>query len=350
LGHSHPYWVQEVQRQAGELVHTSNLFRNPLQARLASRIVDLAGPGRMFFCNSGTEANEALLKLARLHGLSKSDGKEGACFKVLTAKDSFHGRTFGSMAATSQDKVRKGFAPFVPGFAHGELNNIESFERLIDEQTAAILIEPVQGEGGIHVCTPEFLSGLRSLCDTHRLLLLLDEVQCGIGRTGRFFAFQHSGVQPDGIALAKGLGGGFPIGAIWVASRAADLFQPGSHGSTFGGNPLACAAALAVIEVMEREDLCANVSRLSARWLTSLRQLEVDYPGQIKEVRGCGFMIGIQLHGEARPCVAALREQGLLACVAGNNVLRLLPPLNVTWPDLEHSIEVIRTVIGGEHG
>ena len=264
LGHCHPQWVAAVQRQAGELIHTSNLFRHPNQAELARQLVGLAGPGRVFFCNSGAEANEALIKLARLHGMKKAGGEEGRCFKIICAKNAFHGRTFGGMSATPQEKIQKGFRPLVPGFAFGELNNLASFAALVDDATAAIFVETIQGESGINVCTPEFLRGLRELCTRHNLLLLLDEVQCGVGRTGKFFAFEHHGVQPDAIGMAKGLGGGMPIGAMWVRENAADLFQPGSHGTTFGGTPLACAAALAELEVIEKEKLLEKVTAQSA--------------------------------------------------------------------------------------
>ena len=197
LGHCHPRWVAAVQRQAAELVHVSNLFRNPRQAELARRLVGYAGPGRVFFCNSGAEANEALIKLARLHGVAKAGGEEGRCYKIIAAKSAFHGRTYGGMSATPQEKIQKGFRPLVPGFAFGELNNLESFAALVDDATAAIFVETIQGEGGINPCTPEFLRGLRKLCDERNLLLLVDEVQCGIGRTGAFYAFQHAGITPD---------------------------------------------------------------------------------------------------------------------------------------------------------
>src|SRR3954463_8770286 len=273
LGHCHPHWVTAVQRQAGELIHTSNLFRHPNQAELARRLIGYAGPGRVFFCNSGAEADEALIKLARLHGMKKAGGEEAKCYKIICAKNAFHGRMFGGMSATPQEKIQKGFRPLVPGFSFGEINNLESFAALIDEGTAAIFVETIQGESGVNPCTPEFLLGLRRLCDEHNLLLLLDEVQCGIGRTGKFYAFEHAGVRADGIAMAKGLGGGFPIGAIWVGERAADLFQPGSHGTTFGGTPLACAAALAVLDVIEREQLLSHVAHASIPWIDALTRM-----------------------------------------------------------------------------
>jgi acetylornithine aminotransferase/acetylornithine/N-succinyldiaminopimelate aminotransferase len=344
IGHCHPHWVAAVQRQAGELIHTSNLFRHPNQGELARRLVGYAGPGRVFFCNSGAEANETLLKLARLHGIRKS-GEEGRCFHVLCAAHAFHGRTFGGMSATPQEKIQKGFRPLVPGFAFGELNDLDSFARLVDDRTAAIFVETIQGEGGIHPCTPEFLRGLRRLCDRHNLLLMLDEVQCGIGRTGRFFAYEHADVRPDAVGMAKGLAGGYPIGAMWVAERAAELFQPGMHGTTFGGTPLACAAALAVLDVIEREQLLAHVTRSSAGWIGAIERFAVDFPGQVRGVRGHGFMIGVQLTGEPGPLVAALRERGLLSAAAGGNVVRLLPPLNATVEELNLSVEIFRAAL-----
>ncbi len=343
LGHGHPAWVAAVQAQAAELAHVSNLFRNPRQAELARRLVGYAGPGRMFFCNSGTEANEALIKLSRLHGIAKS-GAEGQLTKVICAQSAFHGRTFGGMSATPQEKIQGGFRPLVPGFAFGELNNLDSFAALIDGQTAAVLLETIQGEGGIHVCTPEFLRGLRTLCDRHNVLLLLDEVQCGIGRTGRFFAFDGMDVVPDAIGMAKGLGGGFPIGAMWVRDRHEGLFTPGKHGTTFGGNPLACAAALAVLDVIEQEGLLRLVRERSLPWHEALRQLAAEFPAQLSAVRGQGYLIGLQLTGEPGPYVAALRDRGLLAPLAAGNVIRLLPPLNATTAELAESVAALRAV------
>jgi acetylornithine aminotransferase/acetylornithine/N-succinyldiaminopimelate aminotransferase len=348
LGHCHPHWVAAVQRQAGELIHASNLFRTPTPAARARRLVGYAGPGRVFFCNSGAEADEALIKLARLHGLRKAGGAEAQCYKIVAAKQAFHGRMFGGMSATPQEKIQHGFRPLVPGFAFGELNNLQSFADLVDAQTAAILVETIQGESGVNPCTPEFLSGLRRLCDAHNLLLLLDEVQCGIGRTGRFYAFEHADMRPDAIAMAKGLGGGFPIGAMWVGERAADLFQPGSHGTTFGGTPLACAAALAVLDVIEREQLLAHVTQASGPWIAALRAMAGDYPAQVAGVRGRGFLVGVQLAGDPAPYVVALRERGLLAVPSGGNVIRLLPPLVATAADLARSVEIFRAVLAAK--
>jgi acetylornithine/N-succinyldiaminopimelate aminotransferase len=348
LGHCHPHWVTAVQRQAGELIHTSNLFRHPNQGELARRLVQRAGPGRVFFCNSGAEANETLLKLARLHGMKKAGGQEGVCYKVLCAKQAFHGRTFGGMSATPQEKIQKGFRPLVPGFAFGELNNLASFEELIDDTTCAIFIETIQGEGGIHPATTEFLLGLRELCKRHNLLLMLDEVQCGIGRTGAFYAYEHAGIRPDAVGMAKGLGGGFPIGAVWVSEPASELFQPGMHGTTFGGTPLACAAALAVLDVIDREQLLEKVRFNSVPWLAALRQLATDFPAQVKEVRGIGYLVGLQFTGDVAPYLAALRDAGLLAPMAGGNVIRLLPPLTTAPEELTRSVEIMRGVLAAK--
>ncbi len=344
LGHCHPAWVEAIRRQAGELIHVSNLFRHPNQGELARRLVQQAGPGRVFFCNSGAEANEGLIKLARLHGIRKS-GEEGRCYKIICAKNAFHGRTFGGMSATPQEKIQKGFRPLVPGFAFGELNNLPSFAGLIDGQTAALFVETVQGEGGVVACTDEFLWGLRQLCDQHNLLLMLDEVQCGIGRTGTFYAFQHSGVRADAIGMAKGLGGGYPMGAIWAGEKHAELFQPGSHGSTFGGTPLACAASLAVLDVMERDHLLQNVRTNGAAWKLELEKLVAEFPGQVKAVAGRGYMIGLALHGEPPAYITALREAGLLTVGAGGNSIRLLPPLIATKEHLDRATTIIRSVL-----
>lgn len=344
LGHCHPVWVEAIRRQAGELIHVSNLFRHPNQGELARRLVQQAGPGRVFFCNSGAEANEGLIKLARLHGLRKS-GEEGKCIKIICAKNAFHGRTFGGMSATPQEKIQKGFRPLVPGFVFGELNNLASFRDLIDEQTAAIFVETIQGEGGVTPCTSEFLLGLRQLCNEHNLLLMLDEVQSGLGRTGDFFAFQHAGVRADAIGMAKGLGGGYPIGAIWAADKYADLFTPGSHGSTFGGTPLACAAGLAVLDVLESESLLSKVQVYGAAWRIELERLVTDFPVQVKAVTGRGFMLGLSMSGEPGPYVAALREAGLLAPQAGTNTVRLLPPLIATPEELNRATAIIRSVL-----
>jgi acetylornithine aminotransferase/acetylornithine/N-succinyldiaminopimelate aminotransferase len=246
------------------------------------------------------------------------------------------------MSATPQEKIQHGFRPLVPGFVFGELNDLASFEALVGPRTAAIFIETIQGESGVNPCSTAFLAGLRRLCDRHDLLLMIDEVQCGVGRTGRFFAFEHAGIRADAIGMAKGLAGGLPIGAMWVTERAADLFQPGMHGSTFGGTPLVCAGALAVLDVIERDRLLEHVARVSVPWIGNLARLAAEFPGKVLGVRGQGFLVGIQLASDPAPAIAALRENGLLVAGAGGNVFRLLPPLTATEEELERSIEILR--------
>ncbi len=344
LGHAHPAWVAAVREQLYRLTHVSNLYRNRNQGRLAKSLVEKCGPGRVFFCNSGAEANEALIKLTRLYGNRKA-GEEGKCYKVVTAENSFHGRTFGGMSATGQEKVRRGYAPLVPGFSFGKLNDLASFERLVDDDTAAVFLETIQGEGGINPCTAEFLQGIRELCDRREILMILDEVQCGMGRTGRFFAFEKSGVRPDAIGMAKGLASGFPIGAVWVHERFADLFTPGSHGTTFGGTPLACAAGLATLYIMEKDRLIENVRENAPAWTKQLQGLAEEFPDRIVSVRGEGYMVGVQLTEDVAPIAAAIRKHGMLAVPAAGNVIRLLPPLIATGNDLSRSVEIFRAAL-----
>ena len=346
VGHSHPYWVRKVADQAGQLVHVSNLFHIPQQAELARRLCERAGGGKVFFCNSGAEANEFLIKLARLWGRQQSNGEEGKRFRVVTALNSFHGRTFGGMAATPQAKVQTGFAPMLDGFRHAEFNNVEAFREQVDDSVAAILLETIQGEGGIHPATTDFLQGIRRLCDEKGLLLLIDEVQCGIGRSGRFFAFEYAGIQPDAIGMAKGLGGGFPIGAGWVSERCAGLFTPGSHGTTYGGNPLACAAANAVLDIMESEQLLEKVTALSGPWHEQLRALASRHSEHLAGFRGLGFHAALVVKGDPLPWVARLRDNGLLTVRGGTDAIRLMPPLTVSQQELDTAVEIIDFVFG----
>ncbi|MGE9292381.1 MAG: aspartate aminotransferase family protein [Puniceicoccales bacterium] len=340
IGHSHPHWVEAVQKQAATLVHVSNLYRHPGQGRLAERLCGYAGPGKVLFCNSGAEANEAQLKLARLYGRAKC-GEEGKRYKVLVAAKAFHGRTFGAMAATPQEKIQGGFRPMLDGFAVGTYNDLASFEALVDDSTAAILVESIQGEGGVNAATPEFLQGLRALCDKHGLLMLMDEVQCGVGRTGRFFGFEEAGIVPDAIAMAKGLGGGIPIGAVWMRDEHAPLFHPGSHGTTYGGNPLVCAGANAVLDVIESDGLLAQVSEFSQTWIAKLKALEQQFPALVQEVRGRGYLVGVVLKVNHIPIIESLREKGMLAIPTAGQVIRLLPPLTATMDDLDRSVALL---------
>jgi len=347
VGHAHPHWVKRVAEQAGKLVHVSNLYRNEPQGQLAHELSLRCGPGRVIFCNSGAEANEGLLKLARLHGQRKS-GTEGACIGVVVAEKAFHGRTFGGMSATPQEKIQKGFRPLLSGFTAARLNDLAAWDKAIDAKTtAAVLIESIQGEGGVNPATPEFLRGVEQLCRARNVLFMIDEIQCGIGRTGKFFAYEYAGVKPDAIAMAKGLGGGFPIGAIWMAPPHDDLFQPGSHGTTFGGGALAATAGLAVLEIIEAEQLVAKVAERSVAWHAELRKLVALRPDLVKEVRGAGYMVGVILTIDPIPVVAALREAGILTAPAGGVAVRLLPPLNASSEELAEAVTILRQVLGG---
>lgn len=341
IGHCHPKLVSAIGRQIEKIIHVSNLFRNEAQARLAEALVEKIAPGRVFFCNSGTEASETLLKLSRLFGAKK---RETNPFKVVVSSNAFHGRTFGGMSATPQPKIQNSFKPLLPNFPVAKFNDIDSFAALIDRDTAAILIEPIQGEGGIHVATREFLRDLRTLCTDNGILLLMDEVQSGMGRTGAFLAHEIAGITPDAIGLAKGLGGGFPIGAVWVSDAYADLFTPGSHGSTFGGNPLGCAAALAVLQTIDEENLLLRVRKLSAPWIEQLNDLKKRHE-LIVEVRGRGFLVGLELKENPGDLRNLLQQVGLLTVAASGNVLRLLPPLTVSEASLRKSIQTLDTAL-----
>ena len=338
LGHSHPEWIKQVQSQAEVLAHCSNLYSIPEQVRLAERLVSKIGPGKVLFCNSGAEANEALIKLSRLYG----EQGETKRTKILVAKNGFHGRTLGALSATESSKYRKGFEPLLPGFVFCKLNDLSDFENAIDDETVAILVESIQGEGGLHVASDSFLQGIEKLCQKNNLLFLMDEVQAGIARTGEFLGFQKSGVRPDAIAMAKGLGGGFPIGAIWVEDSRTSLFTPGSHGTTFGGSPLACSAAHAVLDVIEKEDLTDRAKQLGNFLLQEIQQLAEKFPQQILEVRGRGLMLGIQLTHEPGELVSILRENGLLAVGAAGQTLRILPPLTISQDEIKEGLNILK--------
>ncbi|MEM8866850.1 MAG: aspartate aminotransferase family protein [Verrucomicrobiota bacterium] len=344
VGHSHPKWVKAVQEQAATLTHCSNLYGIPGQKKLADRLVAKAGPGRVLFCNSGAEANEALLKLARLHGKNLSGGEAAKRYSVVCAEHAFHGRTFGGMAATPQEKIQGGFRPMLDGFKFGQLNKIETFDALVDDSVSAVFVESIQGEGGIFPAEASFLQELRALCTERGALLMLDEVQCGIGRSGHFFAFEKSGVQPDAIGMAKGLGAGFPIGAIWVTEAYAELFQPGSHGTTFGGNPLASAAANAVLDIIDEEQLIEQVSANAKPWHAALQKLVEKYPQHIESMRGAGYMVGLGLKANAIEVTTAAREKGLLIVPAGHNTIRLLPALIATSEELNEAVAILDSV------
>ena len=324
VGHSHPKLVAALREQIGKLIHTSNIYQIAAQEKLADRIAAASGMDSVFFCNSGAEANEAAIKLARYYGHKK--GIETPAVVVL--EKSFHGRTMATLSATGSRKVQAGFEPLMTGFVRVPFNDLEAVRRVAasNRNVVAVLAELVQGEGGVSVCGDDYLKGLREICDANGWLLMLDEVQTGMGRTGKMFAFQHYGVMPDVVSLAKGLGGGVPIGACMARGEAATLFKPGSHGSTFGGNPLACTAALTTIDIIESEDLCKNADEIGARIRNNLQRALAETEG-VREVRGKGMMIGIELD---RPCgdlVKTALEAGLLINVTADNVVRLVPPL-----------------------
>ena len=360
LGHAHPAITKALVEQSKKLIHVSNLYFTEPQGRLAAEIVRRLGAGKCFFANSGAEANEGLFKLARKFG--HDEGR----FEILTAVNSFHGRTLAGIAATGQDKVKKGFEPMTPGFRHIPFNDLAAARDALSPATAAILIEGVQGEGGVMPATPEYLLGLRALCDEKKLLLLMDGVQCGHFRTGAFQSFQRilEGVPggdrflPDGLSMAKSLGGGFPIGAFWVRAPYADLLGPGTHASTFGGTPLACAVALKILEVIEREKLAEHARQLGAWMQAELDRLAREYPGVVKGSRGLGFMLGLEL-AEKIPAFAAsdkpaaiqfvnrLHTAGVLTIPAGAQIVRLLPPLNLKPQDAGEGIAKIEEVVKG---
>jgi acetylornithine aminotransferase/acetylornithine/N-succinyldiaminopimelate aminotransferase len=358
LGHASPDILAALAEQAGKLMHISNLYYQQPQGFLAERLTGLIGPGKIFFCNSGGEAAEGLFKLTRKFG--HDEGR----YEILTAENSFHGRTLAGIAATGQAKVKKGFDPAVPGFRHVPYNDLAAARAALSPATAAILIEGVQGEGGVTAATPEYLLGLRQLCDEKNLLLLLDEVQCGHFRTGRFHSYQRllegvpEGAQflPDGVAMAKALGGGFPIGAFWARAPYADLLGAGSHGSTYGGGPLACAVALKILDVMERDGLAANARSTGSFLLDSLARLAKRFPSVLHQVRGLGLMIGLELAekipafaaGDKSPAVQfinALHRAGVLAIPAGTNVIRLLPPLTLSKAQAAEAAGLIESVV-----
>ena len=333
LGHAHPSVTEAICLQAGELLHTSNLYRIDLQEKLGEKLTQLAGLDNTFFCNSGAEANEAALKIARRYG----HDREIDCPMVITMNDSFHGRTMATLSATGNPKVHQGFEPLVAGFIHVPYGDAKAVETLMSERNdvAAILVEPVQGEGGVVVPPVGYLEALRKICDEHDALFMLDEVQTGMGRTGKWFAFQHENVRPDVMTLAKSLGNGVPIGACLAGGKAAAVLQPGMHGSTFGGNPLACRAALAVISAIESESLLERCELVSAKLMTDFARVLAPLP-EVSEIRGKGLMIGIQLD---RPCgelVARGLEAGVLINVAADNVVRLLPPLVMSDDEAAH--------------
>ncbi|HET7200670.1 MAG TPA: aspartate aminotransferase family protein [Burkholderiales bacterium] len=338
LGHGHPKLTRVIAEQSSRLIHASNLYRIAEQERLAEKLAGISGTDAVFFCNSGCEANEAAIKLARLHGHGRGIDSPG----IVVMDKAFHGRTLATLSATGNRKVQAGFEPLVPGFVRVPFNDIESVRRIAatDASVVAVLVEPIQGEGGINLSSMQYLRDLRELCDRQGWFLMVDEVQCGLGRTGRWFVYQHAGILPDVVLLAKGLASGVPIGACLARGAAAQVFKPGTHGSTFGGNPLACAAALATLRAVEEEGLMENAARVGGVLLTGLRDALAGRPGVV-EVRGHGLMIGVELD---RPCgdlVTRALEAGLLINVTMDNIVRLLPPLVMSEGEARQVLSIL---------
>ncbi len=357
LGHAHPQMIAALERQARELIHVSNLYYTRPQGELAKKLVSIVGiEGKVFFSNSGAEANEAAFKLARKFGNESSPSR----FEMITFHRSFHGRTMAGISATGQDKVKHGFEPLLAGFRHVPFNDLQAVEQAINAGTVGIMVEPIQGEGGIYPATKDFLVGLRNLCDEHHLLLMFDEVQCGLGRIGNWCGWKEiAGIEPDAVSWAKGIGGGFPLGATWIKKKIVpmkdgselnlcDLFQPGSHGTTYGGTPLACTTSLAVLETIEQEGLIARARELGLYAKRMLNGLV-----GIKEVRGIGLMLGFELEERVKSpgktssqtVVLELIRRGLLTIPAGPSVVRLLPPLTVTHQEVEEAVQIIKEAL-----
>jgi len=343
VGHCHPRVAQAIAEQAQTLMHVSNLFHNALGAKLAERLCRLADMEKVFFCNSGAEANECALKIARKWGKQK---RGNDCYEIVTFEGSFHGRTMGTVAATAQPKYQAPFAPLVPGFRYAPRNDLHALDNLISEKTCAVMIEPIQGETGVNIATPEFLAGVRALCDEAEILLLLDEVQCGMGRTGHFLASQGMGVQGDIVTMAKGIADGFPMGACLARGEAATTLVPGDHGSTFAGQPLACAAALATLGVLEEEGLMARAVRVGDHFRSQLRALQREFPENIAEIRGQGLMVGMEFAVPiAKAILRQLFEAGIVVNAVGETILRFVPPLVVSEADCDRVVAALRAAL-----
>jgi acetylornithine/N-succinyldiaminopimelate aminotransferase len=338
LGHGHPYLTKAIQEQAATLMHVSNLYGSPQGEALAQRLVDLTFADTVFFTNSGAEAVECAIKTARRYHFSNGRPEK---HNLITFSNAFHGRTMATISATDQAKLRDGFAPLLTGFTVVEFNDLDAALAAIDENSAGFLLEPIQGEGGIRPATHEFLSGLRTACDEHDLMLVFDEVQCGVARTGELYAYQHYGIEPDILATAKGIGGGFPMGACLASEKAAVGMVIGTHGSTFGGNPLAMAAGQAVLDVVANAEFLGQIRQKGERLRSALEQMIPNHDHLFESVRGVGLMLGVKMKTDSRAFVTYLRTKGLLTVAAGDNVMRVLPPLTI---EEEHIREFVETL------
>jgi predicted acetylornithine/succinylornithine family transaminase len=342
LGHCHPRVVVAIQKQAQRLLHVSNYYYIEPQVKLARLLVEHSFADKVFFCNSGAEANEAAIKLARKYSKEQINPER---FEIIAAKNSFHGRTLATLTATGQEKIQKGFEPLVPGFKHVPFNDIDEMGKVITKDTCAIMLEPIQGEGGVKLPDQNYLKGVREICNENNLLFILDEVQTGMGRTGKFFAYEHFGITPDIMTIAKGLGGGVPIGAMLAIDKVASAFQPTTHATTFGGNPLVCAAAVATIETLLEDGFILDQCNRMGKYLReSLEQLKEEFPSLITEIRGMGLLLGMELTRDGDSIVRACLEKGVLINCTAGNVLRFIPPLIVRQRDIDHLVDVLEGV------
>jgi acetylornithine/N-succinyldiaminopimelate aminotransferase len=342
LGHCHPRVVVAIQKQAQRLLHVSNYYYIEPQIKLAKLLVEHSFADKAFFCNSGAEANEAAIKLARKYSKEQVSPER---FEIITAKNSFHGRTLATLTATGQKKFQKGFEPLVPGFKHVPFNDINSISKTITKETCAVMLEPIQGEGGVILPDQNYLKEVRELCNEHNILLILDEVQTGMGRTGKLFAYEHFGITPDIMTVAKGLGGGVPIGAMLATDKVAFAFQPGNHASTFGGNPLVCAAAVATIETLLEDGFILDQCNRMGKYLRKkLEQLKEEFPSLVIEIRGKGLLLGMEITRDGDPIVRACLEKGVLINCTAGNVLRFIPPLIVQQKDIDRLIDILEGI------
>lgn len=331
LGYNHPVLVKAISEQAAKLMHCSNLYYTEIQAKALRMVAEATGMDRIFFANCGAEGNEGAMKLARKYGVSKAPTK----YKIISADESFHGRTFDTLAATGHDYYHVGYGPLSPGHVLVPYGDSKALEAQMDDDVCAVLLEPIQGEGGVHVPPAEYLQQVRALCDKHDALLIFDEVQTGVARTGKWFAYMHSGVKPDILTFAKGIGGGFPVAGFAVPERLAHVFKPGDHGGTFGGNPLACAAVYATLTTIKSEGLVDKVAEKGEYFKNELRKLQEKYPDKVTDVRGCGLMLGMEVVGEGKPIVeSCLANNVIVNCTAGN-VIRIVPPLIISKEEID---------------
>ncbi|NMB42276.1 MAG: aspartate aminotransferase family protein [Firmicutes bacterium] len=342
LGHASSPVIDAALKQMKKIIHASNLYYSEPQIKLARQLVENSAADRVFFCNSGAEANEAAIKLSRKFGKLQHDADK---FEIITALNSFHGRTLATVTATGQEKYQKGFEPLVPGFRYARFNDLDSFKAQLSDATCAIMVEPVQGEGGVYVATQDFLTGLRRLCDENDILLIFDEVQCGMGRTGKLFAYEHYGIQPDIFTLAKALGGGLPIGAMLCNEKAASGFSPGDHASTFGGNPVVCAVAQAVMHEILQEGFLGDVIAKGAFFQEELHLLKKRFPKIISEIRGKGLIVAMELKEKGPAIQSFCQENGLLINCIGEGILRFLPPLNVSREEIVAAVDILQSAL-----